>query len=647
MKRRRARNSSLRLLVGGLYLLGILLPGGVLGAILVTSLERERSLKIEKRRLERIDAGEAVNEAVQREIARLRRRQADPEGAAGEWLRSFWTPKAPESGLVRLRGEAILPFDAKAGSATAELDDGLVLGSAEYLAGVQAEQKGDRAAAVARYRRALATKPEQPVVIRIALGRVLLAEEKIASAIEVLEGVGLERASLSTAVAVHGATLLASAHERAGHAGRADAARRAARARLDRDRAGLGFLAYLALLKNLPAESRDRSPLPRLEHLYRTLSENENRSRLAAEGSIVWHPAGGPPTLLAAGPETPDGFGGRPLRMMTCAAVLEAARKTELESYLERRRFRLGEATPGVESIEVPALERTFRLEDRAPVGGSLWEEDEARTLLLIGGLAYAGLVLGFLLVGWAVGKQIRLARLRADFISSVSHELKTPLTSLLLFSDLLRSGTVTDSAKVRQYHDFIGEESGKLAHLVSNILDFARIDEGRRPYRLERLDLSAIVRATAEAFAARAEAAGTSIDTSGVNGALTVEADRDALERVVANLLDNAIKYGGDGGPIRASVERDGRVVRLRVADRGPGIPTGERGRLFRRFERGEHHGSDAPPGSGLGLAIVAELVAAHQGRVTIEETPGGGATFVVELATVGDEGSGMRDEG
>jgi signal transduction histidine kinase len=635
MKRLRTRNTSLRLLVGGLYLLGILLPGGVLGAILVTSLERERSLKIEKRRLERIDAGEAVNEAVEREIARLRRRRADPEGAAGDWLRSFWNPEAPEAGLVRLRGEAILPFDARAGSGSAVVDDGLVLGSAEYLAGLQAEQQGDRAAAVARYRRALATKPEQPEVIRIALGRVLLAEEKVASAIEVLEGAGLDRDALSTAVAVHGATLLASALARAGHAERADAARRAARARLDEDRAGLGFLAYLALREKLRAEGRDSGPLRRLEHLYRTIAANENRSRLLDGESLVWHPAGGPPTLLAAGPEIPDGFGGRPLRMATCAAVLEAARKTELDSYLERRRFRLADAAPGVESIEieVPALERTFRLEDRAPVGRSLWEEDEARTLLLIGGLAYAGLVLGFLLVGWAVGKQIRLARLRADFISSVSHELKTPLTSLLLFSDLLRSGTVTDPGKVRQYHDFIGEESGKLAHLVSNILDFARIDAGRKTYRRERFDLGALVRATAEAFAARAEAAGTSIDTSGVNGALTVEADRDALERVVANLLDNAVKYGRDGGSIEISAEREDGLIRLKVADRGPGIPAGERGRLFRRFERGEHHGSDAPPGSGLGLAIVAELVTAHEGRVTIEETPGGGATFVVEL--------------
>jgi len=333
--------------------------------------------------------------------------------------------------------------------------------------------------------------------------------------------------------------------------------------------------------------------------------------------------------------------------MTACAAILEAARKNELDAYLARRRFRLGPATPDVDPVEVAALQRTLGLEDRAAVGRTLWEEEGARTLLLIGGLAYVGLVLGFVVILWAVNKQIRLARLRADFISSVSHELKTPLTSLLLFSDLLRSGTVTDSGKVRQYHDFIGEESGKLAHLVNNILDFARLEEGRKTYRRERLDLGAIVRAAAATFAARAEAAGTSIDASGVNGELSVQADRNALERVVANLLDNAIKYGRRGGPIRASAEREAGVVRLRVADRGPGIPPGERERLFRRFERGEHHGSDAPPGSGLGLAIVAELVAAHRGRVAIEDTPGGGATVVVELPVEEESAKGTDRRG
>jgi two-component system phosphate regulon sensor histidine kinase PhoR len=344
---------------------------------------------------------------------------------------------------------------------------------------------------------------------------------------------------------------------------------------------------------------------------------------------------GGEAWLVCAGPELTDLAGGRPLRFETAAALMRSARQDRLDADLARRGFALETdgAGPGVDPVRVEALERSFGLVDREPVAATLWQDDDARTLLLLGALTYTGLVVGLVLTLWAVAKQQRLARLRADFISSVSHELKTPVTSLMLFSDLLRSGTVKDPEKVRQYYDFLGEEAGKLAHLVNNVLDFARIEEGRKTYARERLEVGDAVRRTAAAFAARAEAAGTRIEVAGTDGELTVSADRDALERVIANLLDNAIKYAGRAGPVGVRAERDGDSVRISVADHGPGIPAGQRMRLFGRFERGEHHGPEAPAGSGLGLAIVAELVRAHRGTIRVEETDGGGATFVVDL--------------
>jgi len=631
--KRLAGKHTLLFLVGGLYLLGILAPAGILGGILISSLERERSARFEKRLLERKDAAETLRKAVHQEIEILRRRQCDPGGALGSLLAGFWN-ESPAGGLIRITpDQRLLPFEIDRPESTAG-DEALVLGSGEYLAGLKAEQAGDLVEAPVRYRRALQEPGGDAPVVRIALARVLLRLRKVRKAAEALRAADLGRPEVNPLVALEGYALLREAYEKSGNADAASKITQKAVERLDLDRKRLGFLDYVAIREDWKDAAEPGPVLTTLQALYAFLHENRSRLGPDGEGTLVWRPGKGEAVLLCRGPQQQDPIGGRPLRFLPCTDVLDAALSGGIDRTLRRMGFTPNASSGRGLAVVLSVLDRTTYLEDREPVGASLWEEDRARTQVLLGALTYAGLVIGFLATLWAVWKQVRLSRLRADFISSVSHELKTPLTSLLLFSDLLRSGKTEGSEKVREYYRFINEESRKLAHLVGNVLDFARLEEGRKELHKEVLDVGETVRKTAETFQARAEAAGTSIDVSGVNEDCTVAADRNAVERVAANLLDNAVKYGAGGGPVSVSVENSDGAVRLRVADRGPGIPAGQRRRLFRRFERGEHHGSGRPPGSGLGLSIVTDLVvAAHGGRVEVRETPGGGATFVVDF--------------
>lgn len=630
--RRLAGKHTLLFLVGGLYLLGILAPAGILGGILISSLERERSARFEKRRLERRDAAEAISKAVDQEIETLRRRRSELDGGPGALLAGFWSDP-PAGGLIRITPDRrLLPFEIDRPESTAG-DEVLVLGSGEYLAGLKAEQAGDLVEAPVRYRRALQEPGGDAPLVRIALARVWLRLGKAKKAFEALLAADLGRPEVNPLVALEGYALLRKAYEKSGNADAASKITQKAVERLDFDRKRLGFLDYVAIREEWKAAVAGGQDLAALEALYAFLHENRSSLEPDGEGTLVWRPGKGEAVLVCTGPQQQDPIGGRPLRFRPCSDVLGAALEGGIDRYLQRMGFALNACAESGLPVALPVLGRTEYLEDREPVGASLWEEDGARTQVLLGALTYAGLVIGFLATLRAVWKQVRLSRLRADFISSVSHELKTPLTSLLLFSDLLRSGKTEGPEKVREYHRFINEECRKLAHLVGNVLDFARLEEGQKELHKEILDLGETVRKTAETFQARAEAAGTSIDVSGVNEGCTAVADRGAVEQVAANLLDNAVKYGAGGGPVSVAVENTGGTVRLRVADRGRGIPAGQRRRLFRRFERGEHHGPGRPPGSGLGLSIVADLVAAHGGRVEVKETPGGGATFIVDF--------------
>ncbi len=218
--------------------------------------------------------------------------------------------------------------------------------------------------------------------------------------------------------------------------------------------------------------------------------------------------------------------------------------------------------------------------------------------------------------------------------ISNVSHELRTPLASIRVFGEFLHLGRATAAEKVREYGEYIEAESRRLSRLVDNILDFSRIESGRKRYRLEVADLREIVRDTVKAFEVRLRQEGISVDVRGPDEPLpAVRADPDAIAQALANLLDNAVKYSCGAPDVAVELGQRNGSVTLAVRDRGPGISPEDQERIFEKFYRVSTGLVHDVKGSGLGLAIVKHVVEAHQGMVVVESKPGAGSTFTIEL--------------
>jgi signal transduction histidine kinase len=236
--------------------------------------------------------------------------------------------------------------------------------------------------------------------------------------------------------------------------------------------------------------------------------------------------------------------------------------------------------------------------------------------------------------VGLVALQQLRreqeLTRLRADFTSSVSHELRTPLTQILLYAETLELGRVPGEDERRQALGVIVQEARRLAHLVENVLQYSRAERRTTLVRPERRALAPLLREIVERFAPLAGTAAVRLRME-LDETVLAPVDADALHQILINLLDNAVRHGGDAGPITLRLTtRDGRA-RLEVEDQGPGVPIAMRERIWEPFVRLERHPS--VPGSGIGLAVVRDLVRAHGGGCRVEEGVGGGARVVVEL--------------
>jgi two-component system OmpR family sensor kinase len=214
-------------------------------------------------------------------------------------------------------------------------------------------------------------------------------------------------------------------------------------------------------------------------------------------------------------------------------------------------------------------------------------------------------------------------------FLADASHELRTPLASIRGYSELYRIGAGREPAEVERAMDRIEAESARMGGLVDDLLTLARVDEVREPAR-QPLDLRELLEDARDD--ARAAAPEREITLNPV-GPVAIEADGDALRRVFANLLRNAIVHTPAGTPIELTLESDEAWATVKVRDHGPGLPPGDPNAVFERFWRGSSSRGRDDGGAGLGLAIVAALVGAHGGRVEAENPPGGGALFTVEL--------------
>jgi len=242
----------------------------------------------------------------------------------------------------------------------------------------------------------------------------------------------------------------------------------------------------------------------------------------------------------------------------------------------------------------------------------------------------------GGTLVLRALSAEVRLARQKSSFVANVSHELKTPLTSIRMYAEMLQEGRQRNPARRRQYLGTIVEESRRLTRLVNRVLDFARLEQGRRQYAFQLLDPEELCRGVLEKERPRLEEAGfgLSFQARGSRaGKAEVRGDPEALAQVLLNLLSNAEKYSGKRRQITVEVSRESGRTRIRVMDRGQGIPPGAVRHLFKEFYRADDSLTNPVQGSGLGLAIARRIVRDHGGDLVYLPRPGGGSIFQVEL--------------
>lgn len=221
------------------------------------------------------------------------------------------------------------------------------------------------------------------------------------------------------------------------------------------------------------------------------------------------------------------------------------------------------------------------------------------------------------------------------DFLANVSHDLRTPLTSIRGFAQAILDGQVSDTAGYIHAATIIQEEAGRMSDLVEELLDLARLEAGNVKMARERLDLTALVRSSIEARTPQAAAAGVTLRAEGAD-VPAVMGDEGRLKQVFDNLLDNAIKYTPLGGMVTVSIRQDGKWVAVAVADTGRGIPKEDLPRIFERFYRADKSRGETV-GAGLGLAIAKEIVSAHGGRITVESEEGQGSVFTVFLPAAG----------
>ncbi len=238
------------------------------------------------------------------------------------------------------------------------------------------------------------------------------------------------------------------------------------------------------------------------------------------------------------------------------------------------------------------------------------------------------------------VKRELEIARMRAHFVSAVSHEFRSPLAGILQLGEMLLDERIGDDAKKRGYYRMIVQESRRLGNLVENLLDFSRMEEGRKEYRFAPLNAARWLRELAAAFQEEATANAFTLEADIPDALPEIEADAEALTCAVHNLLDNAVKYSPGGMTIWLDAGSGNDRITISVRDRGVGIAEEDRRRIFEKFYRVDGRLSRKVKGVGLGLSLVKHIVTAHGGEVECTSRPGEGSTFTIHLPVTGKAG-------
>ena len=270
-----------------------------------------------------------------------------------------------------------------------------------------------------------------------------------------------------------------------------------------------------------------------------------------------------------------------------------------------------------------------------AATGPASEGRDSRRLLLLLvfGTVALVTVSGGYFVVR-AIRRETRLMQMQSDFVAAVSHEFRSPLTSMSQIAQMLAGGRFSSADAREQSYELLVRETERLRQLVEGLLDFGRLEAGSA-FRFERIDAATLVRSTVAEFQQRVRADGYTIELSPTPEAVFVRADREALVRALSNLLDNAVKYSPDSRVVWVGLTVQAERCQITVRDQGLGIPADEQPHVFARFVRGAESKARRIRGTGIGLAMVRQIALAHGGDVRLESEPGRGSCFTIELRT------------
>ncbi|MFC2156623.1 sensor histidine kinase [Acidobacteriota bacterium] len=329
---------------------------------------------------------------------------------------------------------------------------------------------------------------------------------------------------------------------------------------------------------------------------------------------------------IGEGPET--------LFVINAANILSAPAGSESDPWIAPNEIRIiPDDSPDGEYLgpSFPGMKVTWSdTSDKSSSGG--WAAQRLFYILAL--FVVIGVTLfGAYLLWRDMRRELQLAEIRSQFVSSVSHELKTPLTSIRMFAETLRLGRSKDIATQNEYLDTIVNESQRLTRLLNNVLDFSKITKGKRTYRKEYASLHEILEGVARTMDYQLSQQGFELHLELEENIPEIRVDRDAMEQAVLNLLSNAMKYSGDSRDITLSFLREEDFVVIQVIDKGIGIDPREHDRIFEKYYRIESPENVRSTGTGLGLALVSHIVQAHGGHVDVESNYGEGSTFSVFL--------------
>jgi signal transduction histidine kinase len=248
---------------------------------------------------------------------------------------------------------------------------------------------------------------------------------------------------------------------------------------------------------------------------------------------------------------------------------------------------------------------------------------------LLIGGI----LIFGLILTIRTVNHELELAKMKSDFVSTVTHELKSPLTSIRQLAEMLQTGRVPSEERRRKYYDILLEQSERLCLLTENVLNFARMEEGKQEFEFVESDVGMLLNKIVPPIRHRLGHEEFEIELQTDNSLPPVLLDSEAIAQAVTNLIDNAVKYSGNSKTVLVKTFRENGHLVIAVQDFGVGIKREELDRVFDRFYRGGDALTRTVRGSGLGLTLVKQIVEAHRGTVTVESDPGSGSTFSIRV--------------